>query len=279
MSAFDDLVAVFLEELFALQPDVATAVGDHRHDDRWPDMSEAGHAARVAFIDRWEATLAGLDAGSLTADERIDLDLVRGELASFRFAETELREETWSPLLWVYLVGGGLHPLLARDFAPLAVRLASVAGRLEGIPRLLDQARAVIGTHPTRPVAKLHAEVAARRIGGVAQLARDAVAERGGRRGDRSRGGRDPAPPPRGRRRGRRGARGDGPAPRRRGRPERERAGRAGRAAVLGQAPPHAAGPRCDRRRRAGQGRGRVRRRPGRDGPHRPRDLAGVASR
>ncbi len=98
MSAFDDLVAVFLEELFELQPDVATAVGDHRHDGRWPDMSEAGHAARVAFIDRWEATLAGLDAASLTGDERIDLDLVRGELASFRFTETELREETWSPL-------------------------------------------------------------------------------------------------------------------------------------------------------------------------------------
>ncbi len=175
MSAFDDLVAVFLEELFLLQPDVATAVGDHRHDDRWPDMSEAGHGQRVAFIDRWEATLAGLDTASLTADERIDLDLVRGELASFRFAETVLREETWSPLLWVYLIGGGLHPLLARDFAPLAVRLASVAGRLEGVPRLLDQARAVIGTHPTRPVAKLHAEVAAKRIGGVAELARDAV--------------------------------------------------------------------------------------------------------
>ncbi len=175
MSTFDDLVAVFLEDLFALQPDVATAVGDHRHDDRWPDMSEAGHAARVAFIDRWEATLAGLDTGSLTADERIDLDLVRGELASFRFTETELREEAWSPLHWVYLVGGGLHPLLARDFAPFAARLASVAGRLEGIPALLDQARAIIGTHPTRPVAKLHAEVAARRIGGVAQLARDAV--------------------------------------------------------------------------------------------------------
>ena len=95
--AFDDVVAVFLEELFALQPDVATAVGDHRHDGRWPDMSEAGHAARVAFIDRWEATLAGIDAGSMTADERIDLDLVRGELASFRFAETELREETVEP--------------------------------------------------------------------------------------------------------------------------------------------------------------------------------------
>ena len=176
MPAFDVVVATFLEELFVLQPDVATAVGDHRHDGRWPDMSEAGHAARVAFIDRWETTLAGIDAGSMTADERIDLDLVSGELESFRFAETELREELWSPMYWVYLVGGGLHPLLARDFAPLATRLASVLGRLEGIPLLLDQARTVIGTHPTRPVSKLHAEVAARRIGGVATLARDAVA-------------------------------------------------------------------------------------------------------
>jgi hypothetical protein len=174
--AFDAVVANFLEELFALQPDVATAVGDHRHDGRWPDMSEAGHTARVAFVDRWDTRLAGLDAGLLTADERIDLDLVRGELAAFRFAETELREETWSPLTWVYLIGGGLHQLLARDFASLAVRLSSVADRLEGIPRLIGEAQAVIGTHPTRPVAKLHAEVAARRIGGVAQLARDAVA-------------------------------------------------------------------------------------------------------
>ena len=176
MSAFDDVVATFLEELFELEPHVATAVGDHRHDGRWPDLGEAGHAARLAFIDGWEATLAGLDAASMTADERIDLDLLRGELASFRFAETDLREDTWSPLSWVYLIGGGLHPLLARDFAPLAERLTSFRDRLDGIPRLLDQAREVIGSHPTRPVAKLHAEVAAKRIGGVAQLARDAVA-------------------------------------------------------------------------------------------------------
>lgn len=177
MSAFDDLVSAFLDELFTLQPELATYIGDHRYDDQWSDMSENGHSARVAFIDRWEGTLARLDVGSLTPDERIDLDLLRGELASFRFAETELREEAWSPLLWVYMIGGGLHPLLNREFAPLPVRLASALGRIEGIPRLIAQAQAVLGTHPTRAVAKLHAQVAAERIGGVASLARDAVAE------------------------------------------------------------------------------------------------------
>ena len=175
MSSFNDLVAGFLDELFVLQPDFATYIGDHRYDDRWPDMSEAGRIARIAFIDRWSAAFAGLDAAALTADERIDLDLVTGELEASRFGEVELREDTWSPLAWIYMIGGGLHPLLARDFAPLHVRLASVAGRLEGVPRLLDDARSVMGTNPDRPVSRLHAEVAAQRIGGVAALAREAL--------------------------------------------------------------------------------------------------------
>ena len=176
MTAFADLVARFLDELFVLQPDVATAVGDHRFDDRWPDTSEAGRQARLAFADRWTATFEGLDPHDLNADEQIDRDLVRGELASLRFGETELREDTWDPLAWVYLLGMGLLPLTTREFAPLHVRLASVAGRLEGIPRVIADAQARLGSGP-RPVSRLHAEVASRRIAGVADLGRGAVTE------------------------------------------------------------------------------------------------------
>ena len=79
MSAFDDLVAGFLEELFSLQPEIATAVGDHRYDDQWSDLSETGATARAAFIDRWEGVLGRVDTATLTPDERIDLDLVKGE--------------------------------------------------------------------------------------------------------------------------------------------------------------------------------------------------------
>jgi uncharacterized protein (DUF885 family) len=176
VSALDDLVAAFLDELFALQPELATAMGDHRFDDGWSDWSEAGRSARLAFAQRWTAVLERQDPAGLEPGERIDLDLLRGELAAFRFAEEDLVEEAWSPLAWVYILGAGLHPLLSREFAPLAVRLASALGRLEGIPRLLAQAREVVGTHPVRRVSRLHAEVAALRIGGIGSLARDAVA-------------------------------------------------------------------------------------------------------
>ncbi len=176
MPAFADLVAAFADELFVLQPLHATGIGDHRYDDRWPDMSEDGRVARLAAWERWTDVFAGLDAATLTPDEQVDRDVVLGELASMRFAESELREEAWDPLAWVYLLGYGLHSLLARDFAPLARRLVSFAGRLEGIPTVIAQAQAVSGSHPTRPVSKLHAEVAVARIGGIVGLVAEGVA-------------------------------------------------------------------------------------------------------
>ena len=82
----------------------------------------------------------GRRRGALDADAAIDRDLIVQQLEADRFADTELREETWDPLAWVYLLGEGLFPLIARDFAPLADRLASVAGRLEGMPAVLEAA-------------------------------------------------------------------------------------------------------------------------------------------
>ena len=141
MPGFESVVSRFLEELFVLLPDLATRIGDHRYDDRWPDFTEAGRRSRLAFADRWQAELGGIDSATLDAAERIDRDLVLGELAELRFGEAELRESTWNPLAWVYIMGGGIHLLLAREFAPLHVRLASAAGRLEGIPGWLVHGR------------------------------------------------------------------------------------------------------------------------------------------
>ena len=67
MPAFADLVTYFLDELFTLQPDIATAVGDHRYDDQWPDTSEAGRQGRLAFADRWRKAFGDLDPSRAVA--------------------------------------------------------------------------------------------------------------------------------------------------------------------------------------------------------------------
>jgi len=177
MSQLGGRVDAFLDEFFHLYPVSATAIGMHAVDGEWPDLTEAGRAARIAFADRWELELRGLADGDLTPDERIDRDLLRSEVAALRFDETELREDAWDALGYVYLLGGGIFPLLARDFAPLATRLGSVASRLEGVRAVLVGARHELGSIPSRPPSRLHTEMARKQLPGIVALAEDAVAQ------------------------------------------------------------------------------------------------------
>jgi uncharacterized protein (DUF885 family) len=177
MSEFERRFTDFFDEFITVHPTAATAAGDHRRDDRWPDGSEAGRQARLAFTERWLAEFAGLDAAGLSADEAIDRDLVTMDLEAQRFSDTELREDAWNPLDWVYLLGDGIFPLIAREFAPLADRLGSVAGRFEGMPALLDAARSGLVGQPGRPVGRFQTETALAQLPGIAELIGDALAE------------------------------------------------------------------------------------------------------
>jgi uncharacterized protein (DUF885 family) len=177
MSAFSDRLGQFFRELFVIDPLRATAAGMHDHDGDWPDFSNEGRLSRLAFYDEWTRRFAGFGDEELSRDEQIDRDLVLMELDAARFAETRLREDTWDPLSWVYVLGGGIFPLLARDFAPLADRLTSVAGRLEGIPAVLDAARADLVGHAGRAVSRFHTETALRQLAGIEELVSDSLAD------------------------------------------------------------------------------------------------------
>ena len=181
MSSLDPTFRPFLAELFVLDPVFATGIGEHAHDARWPDLSDRGRAARLAFVERWTATFEALI--ELSPDDAIDRDLVLGQLAAMRFDDEVLREDAWNPLAWVYLLGGGLFGLLSRDFAPLAERLASVAARLEGVPVVLEAARgALVGVGrraglAARPVGRFQTETALTQLAGVDELIRQALDE------------------------------------------------------------------------------------------------------
>jgi uncharacterized protein (DUF885 family) len=176
MTTFDELVHGLFADLFRASPVFATWVGNHDHDGEWPDQSETGTHAFVALVDRWTDAFAALPADALAPDEAIDRDIVLGELAAFRFNAAELRAEAWDPLEWVYLLGDGIHLLLSREFAPLGVRLASAAERIERIPAVLATARERLVGIPGRPVSRLHAEVALEQLSGIRDLCREALA-------------------------------------------------------------------------------------------------------
>ena len=173
MATFAQTVDAFLSDTFGRNPVFATAIGEHAHDARWPDLSAAGRAERLAATERWLATFHAMtDLGS---DDAIDRDLVIGELEAAVFSETTLAEHAWNPLDWIYLLGDGLFTLQAREFAPLADRLTSTAGRLESLGAVLGAARDALVGHDGRPVSRFHTETALRQIAGIEELISDAL--------------------------------------------------------------------------------------------------------
>lgn len=175
MPDFGRRVDAFLDEYFRLDPVRATEAGNHDHDAEWPDLTEAGRRARLAFYDRWRDELRAIDPGELEPGDRIDRDLLLMELDAGTFAEEQLREDAWNALFWVYLLGGGIFPLLAREFAPLATRLGSVAGRLEGVPAVVDAATSALGSLSDRPASRFHVETALKQLPGIVELVDDAL--------------------------------------------------------------------------------------------------------
>ncbi|MGH2464516.1 MAG: DUF885 domain-containing protein [Candidatus Limnocylindrales bacterium] len=178
MTSFADTIDTFFAEFFALNPLAATAAGMHDHDTEWPDLPAAGRLARLAFATRWSAVFEGIQPAYLDKDAAVDRALLGHVLDEMRFEDEELRQLAWDPLEWVYLMGAGIFPLLSREFAPLAERLTSIAGRLEALPAVVDAARAsLVGTPDGRPVARFHTETALNQLPGIAELIADGLAE------------------------------------------------------------------------------------------------------
>jgi len=171
--SFAEAQDAFFTDFFRHYPIHATEAGNHEHDGRWMDLTDAGRAERLAWLADTRASFEGID--DLGREEDIDRRVLLSTIDELRFDEEELDEPAWSPIVYTYLLGGGLFGLLSREFAPVEQRLASAAARMEGIPAVLDAARANLTSGRSRAVARFHTEKAVDTIPGVADLCRTAV--------------------------------------------------------------------------------------------------------
>lgn len=149
----DLLAGAVLDELLERHPDFATTLGDHRFDDRLPDLSSAAAEDEARWVDGCLAALDTLDEESMAVDERVDAAILRNRLEANRFALTEQRDHEWDPL--IANPGTAIYTLLVRDFAPLGDRLRSAGARLRAVPASLETARRTLHDMP-----RVHVETA-----------------------------------------------------------------------------------------------------------------------
>jgi uncharacterized protein (DUF885 family) len=142
--AFAALVDQYLNERIEFSPVEATAIGDHRADNRLDEVdARARQRERDAFR-AYRDALAAIDQDELSRANQVDAEILRNEIDSTLFEFDTLEEWAWNPLLYIDRSGRSIYGLLARDFAPVEQRLDNAAARLEQLPRFLEQARAAL---------------------------------------------------------------------------------------------------------------------------------------
>jgi len=156
-----------LEADLAARPVAATALGDHRHDARWPDLSARGRSEDHARIVDALQTLSAIDPDSLGIDDRVDLDLLGNALRLEQFEHTVERPWERDAYWIVSLVGQGLDDLISRDYAAVKVRAEAAVARLEALPSLLAQADGSLKPHETMLP---HLQVAIEQCDGLLEL-------------------------------------------------------------------------------------------------------------
>ena len=144
--------------LFVARPTMASYLGLHEYDGLLPDLS-------VESTDRWRTTTQGflrqlgeVRESDLAVHRRHDRNLLRLLLEGALFDLDETRELDRNPMS--YLFQPDLTNYIARDYAPVADRVASIVRVLTSVPSLLETAKQRLEPVLPRPFVTLSIQIA-----------------------------------------------------------------------------------------------------------------------
>jgi uncharacterized protein (DUF885 family) len=142
----DAMLAAFFREqldaLFQLRPVSATALGEHRYDDRLDDLTPS---ARARWTELTRATLAALPQRVIRAE------LSRAEQMDYDIFEHDLQKKIWladnfdlfvtDPRVYGPYISGAVYDLLAQSSLPREVNVTNAIARMRQVPAVLAAAR------------------------------------------------------------------------------------------------------------------------------------------
>jgi uncharacterized protein (DUF885 family) len=169
--AFQKIAHDYIEEYLRANPEDATELGDHRFDSQLTDYSPGARAKELATLKEVRDKLGAIDGSQLTGANNIDFRILKENIDYQIFRAEELKEPEWNPLVYVQSLANSLYLLVARDFAPAEQRIPNLRQRMEGIPRVIAQAKANL-QHPPR----VHTETAIEQTQGAINLVHEGLA-------------------------------------------------------------------------------------------------------
>ncbi|PYJ73060.1 MAG: DUF885 domain-containing protein [Verrucomicrobia bacterium] len=168
---FQKIAHDYIEQYLQANPEEATELGDHRFDGRLTDYSPEVRAKKLATQKEFREKLNAIDGSKVTGANNVDFRILKENIDYKIFQAEELKEPDWNPLVYNQSLANSLYLLVARDFASPEKRIPNLRQRMEGIPRVIAQAKANL-QHPPR----VHTETAIEQTQGAISLVREGLA-------------------------------------------------------------------------------------------------------
>ena len=169
--AFQKIAHDYIERYLRANPEEATELGDHRFDGELTDYSAEARAKDLAAQKEFRDKLNAIDGSQLTGANIVDLPILRENIDYKIFQAEELKEPEWNPLVYNQSLANSLYLLVARDFAGPEKRIPNLRQRMEGIPRVIAQAKGNLHNPP-----RVHTETAIEQTEGAINLIRKGLA-------------------------------------------------------------------------------------------------------
>src|SRR5438477_1633213 len=156
-SDFTTFADDYLKSWFEFMPPVASSLGLHEYDGKTPDLSKAAIEQRVDYLKQALNSLGAIGTNGFDKDMRLDYDLLRQAISAELFRFDEQRESTDFPMFTMFLAD--VTPYIKRDYAPVEERVRKLVEYEHGIPRLIDQAKALLEPPLSRPILNVSIEM------------------------------------------------------------------------------------------------------------------------
>jgi uncharacterized protein (DUF885 family) len=127
---FETTAKAYIEPTLQHNPEWATALGDHRFDDKLTDYSPDAFAKERAAARDFQTKLAKIDRAKLTGPNKVDAQILKDAIDYELFQLNELKEWESNPLVYNESLANSLYLLVARDFAPAKERIESLRARM-----------------------------------------------------------------------------------------------------------------------------------------------------
>jgi uncharacterized protein (DUF885 family) len=167
---FQKIAHDYIQQELQTSPENATELGDHRFDGQLSNYSPETRAKQLARQKQFRDKLNAIDGSQLTGANNVDFRILKENIDYKIFQEEELKEPDWNPLVYMQSLANSLYLLVARDFAPPEKRIPSLRQRMEGIPRVIAQAKANLQRPP-----RIHTETAIEQTQGAISLVREGL--------------------------------------------------------------------------------------------------------